>query len=122
MVRSGPCSPPSRSYARYNAPSMSSELPTMLTSASVCLSTVMPYRSLGKVRKLSVLENQKRPALRAGEELFPRNVECLIRQLERSMVDRDAGLGGQDVMCSDRFIGSHMHRRHEPAWFVRADR
>src|SRR6266571_4164983 len=38
------------------------------------------------------------------------------------MVDRDAGTGGQDLMCSDRLFGSHVRRRHEPAWLVRSDR
>jgi len=31
-------------------------------------------------------------------------------KLERAVVNRDAGLSAQDLMCSDRFIRSHMRR------------
>jgi hypothetical protein len=75
-----------------------------------------------KVGKLAVIEDQKRLVPRASQELFFGNVEALIRQLESSMVDRDAGLGAQYPVRSNGILGSHVHRRHEPAWLVRSDR
>ena len=55
-VRSGPCSPPRRSYARYSDPRTSSELPIMLTSASVCRSIIQPHQQ----DRLPVSQNEKR--------------------------------------------------------------
>ena len=46
----------------------------------------------------------------------------IIRQLERAVVDRDAGLGAQYLVGSNRLIGRHMHWRHEPARLVCSDR
>jgi len=48
---------------------------------------------------LAVLQDQKRLVLHVCHELLPRRVDTLVRQLERSMVDRDAGLGAQDLMA-----------------------
>ena len=74
------------------------------------------------VRKLPVLKDQKRIDPRASDELFARRVDTLIRELESSMVDRNAGPGGQDLMGFHRLIRRHMHWRHEPAGLVCANR
>src|SRR5579871_785914 len=60
--------------------------------------------------------------MRASSQLFLWSVDAFIRELESSMMDGDAGLGSQDLMGSNRLLGSHVQRRHEPAWFIRSDR
>src|SRR5579872_5055234 len=71
--------------------------------------------------KLAVLEDQKRRRPAESVELFGRGVEALIGQLEGSVVNGDAGFGAQDFMRANGFIGSHVHRRHEPARLIRSD-
>ncbi len=83
--------------------------------------------SEGKHHEVSVTDwplrkHQKRIA-RGGLAQPPlRRIDALIRQLERAVVDRDAGLGGQDLVGSNRLLGRHVNRRHEPARLVGSDR
>ena len=91
----------------------------MLINASVCLSTVTDHDASVTDWPLSSTRNES-PGARLSRLL--RRVDALIRKLKRAVVDRDAGPGPQDLMGLNRLLGSHVHRRHEPARLVCSDR
>src|SRR5579863_10177126 len=93
----------------------------MLISARVCLSMIM-RASLNERHGLAVSQHQKRIGPAARVELLLGSVDGLIAKLEGAVMNRDAGLGAQDLMRLNRLLGSHVHRRHKPARLVCADR
>src|SRR5580693_8646023 len=99
---------------------MSSAPPIMLINARVYLSMVMRM-PLFQRHGLSIVHHQERIG-GAFPEHPSRRIEALIRQLECTVMDRNAGLSTQDMMGSRRVVRSHMHRRHEPAGLVGPDR
>ena len=72
--------------------------------------------------KLTVLENQKRIVSSASHKLLLWSVDAVIRQLEGSVVDRDAGFRTENFVGSNGLFGTHMHGRHKPTRFIRSNR
>jgi len=71
--------------------------------------------------KSTVLENQKRIVSPTSHKPYLWSVDAVIRQLEGSVVDRDAGLGTENLVGFKRLFGSHVYRRHTPAWLICSD-
>ena len=77
----------------------------------------MEVYELGQARKRSwnggrfaVLQHQKRIIHAVGEQLIFRRIDTFIGQLEGAVMNRDTGLGAQELMCSNSFIRRHMDR------------
>ena len=71
--------------------------------------------------RFTVPENQKRIVSPARHKLFLGSVDAIIRQLESPVVHRDASFCAENFVRSNGFFGSHVHRRHKPAWLICTD-
>src|SRR2546423_12467327 len=71
--------------------------------------------------ELAIVEDKKRFGFRTGDERLLGTIDALIRELKRSMMNRDARLGAENLVRSSRLLRGHVDGRHEPARFVSSD-
>ena len=94
----------------------------MLISASVCLSRSIANRHDVSVTDWPLPSTRNESSAAASRSRRFRRIDAIIGQLERAVVDRDAGPGRQDLVGANRLLGRHVHGGHEPARLVGSDR